>query len=83
MSVALAIQHAKHMCLIILLPTTSLAVPYFFHDFRTKWLVNIKCVLNFSLYLLSETFFILSIEPHTVTNVHSLASKVHVILLKF
>jgi hypothetical protein len=35
-----------------------------------KYLLNVKCVLRFSLQLLSETFFILrKIQPDIITNV--------------
>ena len=60
-SVALVIQHAKHMRSIILTSVACLALPYFStlsrkrHDFR-KQLLNIKCMFGFSLQLLSETF---------------------------
>ena len=60
MSVALLTQHAKPMRHIILSSVVCLALPHFStlsdkrHDFR-KTLLNIQCVLWFSLQLLSET----------------------------
>jgi len=52
--VALFIQHAMRMSLIILLSVASSPLPYFFtlslkwHDFRKKQkLLRIKCVFNF------------------------------------
>ena len=52
--VALVIQHAERMHSILLSSVACLAVPYLStlshkrHDFRTKKLLNLKCVLIFS-----------------------------------
>jgi hypothetical protein len=88
-SVALAIQHAKHMCHIILLSVTCQAVPYFStlshkqHIFGKKLLI-IKFVFWFSLQLLCETFLILRrIQSDIIMYVHRSSHKVPVILLNF
>jgi hypothetical protein len=64
-SVALVIQRAERMRRIILSSVACLALPYFItpsrnrHYFRGGKKFNLKCVLFFSLQLLSETFLIL------------------------
>jgi len=63
-SVALIIQHAQRMHLVILSSVLCLAVPCFStlshkeHDFQED-LLNMKCVFLFSLQRLSEIFVIL------------------------
>ena len=82
-------QTASGLCHIIL----SVACPtlqYFStlshkrRDFCKKTLLNIKCVLWFSLRLLSETFLILRrIRQHIFINVHRSSCKVPVSLVTF
>ena len=65
MYVALFIQHAMRMYIIILLPVACLNLQYFptlphkRYEFREK-LLNKKFALLFSLQILSETFLSLS-----------------------
>ena len=76
--VALGIQHAKCMRRIILSSVACPAVQYFStlshkqQDFRgEKKLLNIKCMLQVSLKLLSETFFIIRrTERDVIKNVY-------------
>jgi hypothetical protein len=74
LSVAFLISHAKRMRRIILYPWPV----WLYHIFPlylvgdTIFGINIKCVLWFSLQLLSETFLILRrIERDMITNVHT------------
>jgi hypothetical protein len=88
--VALVIQHAKRMRLIILSSVGCLALRYVStlsqkrHDFRKKKLSNIKCVFLFTLQHLSETFIILRrIERDIIINVHGCSCKVPAFLSDF
>ena len=74
----------------ILLSVPCLAVPYFCalshnrHDFRGKTLLNIKCVLRFSLQFLSEKFLILrKIQRDIIMHVNWSSCEVHGILVRF
>jgi len=78
--VALGIQHAKCMLHIITCGLTRST--RFFHifsqttkDFR-KTLLNVKCVSQVSLQLLSETFFILRRVKRDIKNVNESSCKV-------
>ena len=74
--VALVIQHAKRMYLIVESYVACLAIQYFstlFHKrpYFQKVALIIKCVLWYSLQLSSETFRILRrIQQGTLTDVH-------------
>ena len=90
-SVALVIQHVKHMCYIMLSSVACIAPPYFStfssHKPREtfgKHLVNIRCMFWPSLQFLSETFLILrrNQEDNTV-NVHRCSCTVYIILAWF
>ena len=86
-SVALLIQHAKHMRRIISSPLACLTVPYFCTlspqtvRFRKKGLFNIKtCILIFPSHF-SETFLILTrIQRDMIKNVYWSSCKVAIIL---
>jgi len=62
--VGLGVQHAKRMRRIIFSSVAFAALKYFctlsckWHDLRRKKLLNIKCVLRFSLQFLYKTFLI-------------------------
>jgi hypothetical protein len=88
-SVALVIQHAKRMRLIILLCVVCLVVPYFSalshkrHDFREKVIEHKMCVLILSTTL-SEAFLILRrIQRDITINVHRRSCKVPLLLSDF
>ena len=88
-SVAEFIQHAMCISRIVLSSVVCLAVPYFStlshkqRDFR-KVLLNIKCVLRFTLQLFYETFFILRrIQQDVTINIHWSLHKVPIILVIF
>ena len=84
---SVVIQHAMCMRRIILLKA-CLTLRYFStlshkqHNFRKK-LLSIKCVLLFSLQLLSEVFLILGRIQRDIINIHKVSCKVPVILVKF
>jgi len=88
-SVALVIQHVKHMQHIILLSEACLALPSFTHylikgTIFGKMLLNIICACIFFLQCLSETLFMLRrIECVSTINDHSSSRKVTVILVRF
>jgi len=74
----------------ILLSVPCLALPYFCalfynrHDFWGKMLLNIKCVLRFSLQYLSETVLILrKIQRDVTVHVNWSSGEVHGILVRF
>jgi hypothetical protein len=88
-SVALVIQHAVPMHRVALL-MTCIFLPYFStsshqrHNVRKKNLSNTKCVVCFSLQLLSETFLILGrIQRAIITNVSRSSRKVSLNLDRF
>ena len=83
-------QIASFMHCIILSSVASLALPYFStlshkrHDLRRKEILNIKCVLRFSLQLLPEIFPILGIiKRDIIINFHRYSHKVSVMLVRF
>jgi hypothetical protein len=75
-SVALIIQHAMSTRRIILSSVACLALPFFPHYLINSMifvrkLLNIKCVILFSIQLLSEKFLILGINEGDINiNVH-------------
>ena len=88
--VALGIQRAMRMRLITLSSVECPALRYFSisnrkrYDLMWKYLLNTKCVLLFSLQILSEIFLILRrIQRDIITNVHRSSCKVQVILVIF
>jgi hypothetical protein len=93
MCVALVIQRAKRMRLIILSSVACLVVPYSSalshkrHDFRRGGggeQLNIKSVFWFFLQLLSETFLILRRNQRDmIINIHRSSCEVLVTLVKF
>ena len=87
MFVALGIRHAMRMSPIAIcgLPCSTVFSTFSHkrHDFREK-LFNIKCVLWFSVQLLSETFpTTIRNEQGVIINVHCSSRKVPVILVRF
>ena len=87
--VALLIQHSKRMRHTVLSIVASLAPPYFRHylingTIFVKKLLNIKCVILFSLQDLFETFLIITrIYRDIVINVKMSSCKVPVTLARF
>jgi hypothetical protein len=88
-SVALVIQHAKHMRHIILPSVACLALPYFstlshtWHEFRGEKVAEYKIVFLISL-LFSEIFIILRrIKRYIVINVCMSSCKLPVIIFRF
>jgi len=75
---------------IILSSVVSLALPYFStlshkrHDLRENEIVNIKCVLGFSLQILPEIFPILGIiKRDIIINLHRYSHKVTIMPVRF
>jgi len=89
MSVALVTQQAKRVYRVIMLPGACLTLPHFStlshkqNDLRKNNLLNIKCVLRYSLERLSKTLLILRIFERDTTNSHTTLCKVCVIVLIF
>jgi hypothetical protein len=87
-SVALVIQHATRMRLIILSSVACIAVPYFStlshkrHDFPKTVIEHKICILIFCT-ILSETLLILRRIQRDIINVHRSSCKVPIIILTF
>ena len=89
MSVALVIQHAKHMHRIVVSPVACLDLPYFCtlphkrHEFRKKKVMGRKHVFWFSLQFLSQIFLILRQIQWDIINICRSLCKISVILFIF
>ena len=86
MSLALVIQHAKHMHFILLSLMACLAVPNFPHCLINgtifgKMLMNIECMFSFHLQPLSETFLILRRTEHITIKIYLVRHVIHPLLL--
>ena len=87
-SVALVIQHARRMCQIIVIWPIQIyhVFPHYLINSTIfkKQLQNTKCVFQFSLKLLSQTFLIVrKIQRDIIINVYWSSCKISIILVRF
>ena len=85
--VALVIQHAMRLRHVVMWPARLYNIFFTLshkpHDFRKRNLLNMRCVLWFSLQLLSETYLILRRnERDVIRNVYWASCKVPVFLVR-